>query len=55
MIPDLDARVTLMDEKNNVIAHLGDCGRSEGRQSTAHEDARHVQTRQIHLPARRML
>ena len=40
VIPDLDARVTLMDEKNNVITHSGRAGGSEGCSSAAHERAR---------------
>jgi len=54
VIPDLGARVTLMDAKNQVIAHLGDDSESKWR-DTREAFARPLHPRKIRCPARRVL
>ena len=54
VVPDLGARVTLMDRNNQVITHLGDDSASQVERHP-HAYPRPFHARQIRLPARRLL
>ena len=54
VVPDLFAKVTLVDRQNAVVAELGDNGPDSWKE-LAHRAARGVPDRQVRVPARRDL
>ena len=55
VIPDLGARVTLMDRENQVITHLGDDSAAKTWQDLRKQTRDHFIARQVRLSARRLL